>query len=216
VKLTSQEEYGLRCILTLARPLTESEPPIAPNHGGLAPGGQRLASEHRELTSADRGRAPGSRGLAAGDKGPALTVNQISEREGISTEYAGKLMGVLVRAGLVESVRGRHGGYRLHRPPQEITIAAALAALGGKLYDDETCDRFAGDHSLCVHTRGCTIRSVWSGLQQIIDQVLTRTTLWDLIQQNERSMLERIRDRAAGPVPFEVGDPALARPTREG
>ncbi|MCA9726421.1 MAG: Rrf2 family transcriptional regulator [Candidatus Eisenbacteria bacterium] len=176
MKLTSQEEYGLRCILALARPGEETD----------------------------------------GGEPAALTVAQIAEREGLSTEYAGKLMGVLVRAGFVESERGRYGGYRLSRAPHEISVAEVLAALGGKLYDRDTCDRFSGDHELCVHTGGCTLRSVWSGLQQIIDQVLTQTTLWDVIQQNERGMRERIRRHASVPAPFEVGDPIMVRPVREG
>lgn len=167
MKLTSQEEYGLRCILALAR---------------------------------EAGAAESNEGMQA------LTVAQISEREGISTEYAGKLMGILVRAGLVESERGRYGGYRLVRPPHQITVLEALTALGGKLYDGETCDRFAGDHSLCVHTGGCTIRSVWSALQEIIDQVLTRMTLRDLVEHNAHGMSEQIRRHTEIPA-FEVGAP---------
>jgi Rrf2 family protein len=183
VKLTSQEEYGLRCLLALARAHDETH-----------------RTHPVELD-------PILSGPESSSGVESLTVGQIAEREGISTEYAGKLMGVLVRAGLVESERGRYGGYRLRRPPQEITVAAVLTALGGKLYDSETCDRFAGDHSLCVHTQGCTIRSVWSGLQEIIDQVLTRTTLRDLIQHNARGMMERIRRQSELPAAFEVGAP---------
>jgi Rrf2 family protein len=183
VKLTSQEEYGLRCILALAR-----------------------ASSGDDAAPFPKGEpATGAAGSNAGLH--ALTVAQIAEREGISTEYAGKLMGVLVRAGLVESERGRYGGYRLVRPPHQITVSKALAALGGKLYDGDTCDRFAGDHSLCVHSaEGCTIRSVWSGLQEIIDQVLTQMTLRDLIEHNARGLSERIRRQTEIPA-FEVGAP---------
>lgn len=187
MKLTSQEEYGLRCVLALARAHDE-------------PRAERPeSSDSREPVPASE--VPPPVGVES------LTVAQIAEREGISTEYAGKLMGVLMRAGLVESERGRYGGYRLRRPPQEITVAEALTALGGKLYDGDTCDRFAGDHSLCVHTQGCTIRSVWSGLQEIIDQVLTQTTLRDLIRQNAHGMMERIRRQTEFPAAFEVGAP---------
>ena len=183
MKLTSQEEYGLRCILVLARASAGDDAGAFPKSGSAA------------------GAAGSNAGLQA------LTVAQIAEREGISTEYAGKLMGVLVRAGLVESERGRYGGYRLVRPPHQITVAEALTALGGKLYDGETCDRFAGDHTLCVHSgEGCTIRSVWSGLQEIIDQVLTRMTLHDLIEHNAHGMSERIRRQTEIPA-FQVGAP---------
>ena len=152
MKLTSQEEYGFRCILSLAR---------------------------QEAIAAMEG-VPGR---------ASATIGQIAEREGLSTEYVGKLMGVLARAGLVESVRGRNGGYRLARDPGSICVSEALAALGGKLYRPaETCDRFSGDHTFCVHSSTCSIRSLWSGLQLMIDSVLSRTTLKDLVATNENNM----------------------------
>ncbi len=149
MKLTSQQEYGLRCLLRLARE--------------TAPNGDPLG-------------------------GNTLAVNKIADEEGLSTEYAGKLMGVLSRGQLVASIRGRNGGYRLARPAREITLSEALAVLGGKLYDGETCSRFRGEKHQCIHTSGCTIRSVWSGLQFIIDRVLSQTALQDLIDHSEESM----------------------------
>ena len=152
MKLTSQEEYGLRCILSLAR------------------------EEPQETLEGVPGRA-------------SATIGQIAEGEGLSIEYVGKLMGMLTRAGLVESVRGRNGGYRLARPAGSICVSEALAALGGKLYRPaETCDRFSGDHTFCVHSSMCSVRSLWSGLQLMIDSVLSRTTLQDLVATNESNM----------------------------
>jgi Rrf2 family transcriptional regulator, iron-sulfur cluster assembly transcription factor len=155
MKLTSQEEYGLRCILSLARE-------------------EARGSEPR----------------------PSLTLGQIAEREGLSTEYAGKLMGILGRGALVESERGRHGGFRLARSAREICVSEVLAVLGDKLYrPTETCDRFAGDFRFCVHTTTCSIRSLWSGLQLLLDTVLSRTTLYDLVSTSEGHMSEWIRNQ---------------------
>ena len=155
MKLTSQEEYGLRCILSLAR--------------------------------------EEARGAEAS---PSLTLAQIAEREGLSAEYAGKLMGILGRGALVESVRGRHGGYRLARSARKICVSEVLAVLGDKLYrPTETCDRFAGDFTFCVHTTTCSIRSLWSGLQLLLDTVLSRTTLYDLVSTSEGHMSEWIRNQ---------------------
>lgn len=158
MKLTSQQEFGLRCLLRLAR---------------------------------------GEETVAEGDLANTLSVNRISEDEGLSTEYAGKLMGVLVRSGLVESVRGRNGGYRLSRPAAEISLAESLEALGGKLFDGDTCDRFKGDRHLCIHSDACTIRSVWSGLQFILDQVLTRTSLQDMVEHSEEGMAAWVQRHVA-------------------
>lgn len=166
MKLTSQEEYGLRCLASLARPL------------------------HGEAPEPSRA---------------ILTVNQIADQEGFSTEYAGKLLGILTRAGLVESVRGRNGGYRLARAANEITLAEALDTLGGKLYADDTCDRFSGDHEFCVHTSACSIRSLWFGIQQLIDGVLTRTTIWDLIHASAMHSGTQSNASAAFEIPDETG-----------
>ncbi len=158
MKLSSQEEYGLRCILSLAR---------------------------EEVQSPD---------MDVERNGTSLTLAQIAEREGLSIEYAGKLMGVLGRAELVESVRGRHGGYRLSRPPDEVCVSEVVAALGSKLYQPtHTCDRFSGDHTFCVHSSACSIRSLWSGLQLLLDWVLSRTTLYDLVATDEHDMAEWMR-----------------------
>ena len=95
--LTAQEEYGLRCALSLAR--------VAP--------------------------------------GESLTLSQVAEAEGLTTAYAGKLMRLLVQAGLVESTRGRTGGYSLTRDPGEITVTEVVGPLGGPFYDGEICTKTA-------------------------------------------------------------------------
>jgi Rrf2 family protein len=181
MKLTSQEEYGLRCILSLAR------------------------RQAQEAALVRMGAAGGTTGSAP------LTIGQIAELEGLSTEYAGKLMGILTRAGLVESVRGRNGGYRLARPARSVCVSEVLAALGDKLYrPTETCDRFSGDSTFCVHSNTCSIRSLWSGLQLLLDWVLSRTTLHDLVATNESNMAEWMRSQFEALTQLAAKTPAPA------
>jgi Rrf2 family protein len=149
--LTAQEEYGLRCALSLAR--------VSPQE--------------------------------------SLTLSQIAVAEGLTTAYAGKLMRLLVQAGLVESTRGRTGGYSLTREPASITVSEVVGPLGGPFYDGEICTRSASPSELCVHNNDCAVRSVWSGLQGMIDQYLEQVTLSDLVSDEatmDRTMTE-IRDR---------------------
>ena len=146
MKFTAQDEYGLRCILQLAR---------------------------------HQGRATAENDGAAGAI-PCLTIAEIAGQEGLTPQYAGRFVTVLVKAGLVESVRGRNGGVRLSRRPKEISVLEVLQALGGDLYEESTCDRYTGDRTFCVHTNDCAIRSLWAGLQLMINHVLSRTTLKDL------------------------------------
>lgn len=117
----------------------------------------------------------------AQDAATVLTTSEIAAREGLSEQYVGKLFRILAKSGLVKSVRGRRGGYRLARPAAEIHVAETLAALGGKLYQPQLCERYTGNQVFCVHTNDCSIRSLWVGLQFLIDQVLCRTTLRDLV-----------------------------------
>jgi Rrf2 family iron-sulfur cluster assembly transcriptional regulator len=134
MKITAQEEYGLRCLLQLAR------------HDGPEP----------------------------------LTVSAISEQEGLSVPYVGKLMATLRQTGLVESVRGRGGGYALTRPADQITIIQALDGLGPHLFKSGFCETHNGSSDACVHLSDCSIRSLWGVLGQLVDRVLGHTTLADL------------------------------------
>ena len=141
MKLSAQEEYGLRCLLQIGR---------------------------------------------LGESG-SLTIPEISRAEGISSHYVGKLMGVLRRGGLVKSVRGQTGGYTLARPPDQISVGQAMAVLGERLFEPEFCDRHSGTEEVCTHSVDCSIRSLWRAVQLVLDQVLSRTTLKDLLF-NEQEM----------------------------
>ncbi len=141
MKLTSQEEYGLRCLLRIAR---------------CGPG-------------------------------KSLTIPEISQMEGISTHYAAKLLRVLRRGGFVKSARGQAGGYTLARPAEQIIVGETLALLGGRLYEPDFCIEHAGHEKMCTQTVDCSIRSLWRALQLVVDQVLSQTTLRDLVS-NEREM----------------------------
>jgi cysteine desulfurase len=140
--LTAQEEYGLRCALTLAR-----------------------AQQYAWRLGSDG----------------SLTLGQIAATEGLTSPYAGKLLRLLVHSGLVESTRGRSGGYTLSVAASEISIARLLQALGNKMYDGDICSSNPAPGGLCVHNSDCAVRSLWTGLQQLIDGYLTRTSLADLM-----------------------------------
>jgi Rrf2 family protein len=140
MKLSAQEEYGLRCLVRLGR---EGE-------------------------------------------GASLTISELSQREGISAPNVAKLMRVLRRGGYVLSTRGKEGGYTLSRPTEQINLGAALAVLGGRLYDPAFCERHSGVEQLCTHMPDCSIRSVWRLVQGAVDQVLGRLSLRDLLCSEEQ------------------------------
>ena len=74
------------------------------------------------------------------------------------------------------------------------------------MFDGEVCGRYTGDRHLCVHSTDCAIRSLWRGLQEMMDQVLMHTTLSDLIV-SEHMMNEKVKKFASvfTPAPFPLG-----------
>jgi Rrf2 family protein len=62
-----------------------------------------------------------------------LTAGAIAERTAIPASFVPQVMGTLVRAGLVANRRGRAGGYRLARPPSEVSLLAVIEAAEGDL-----------------------------------------------------------------------------------
>src|SRR5262245_26460904 len=111
-----------------------------------------------------------------------LSIQAVAEREGLSPEYAAKLMRALRQAGLVQSTRGAAGGYRLSRPPESITVWEVIQALGGSLYSDAFCDSHPGQRRDCVHTASCSIRGLWRSVETAVRGVLDHVTLADLVR----------------------------------
>jgi Rrf2 family transcriptional regulator, cysteine metabolism repressor len=113
-----------------------------------------------------------------------LSLAEISRTELLPLAYLEQLIGELRRAGLVEGVRGLHGGYRLTRPPTEITVGEVYRVLEGPIAPVEcTADDYL-PHS-CEREAGCLSRSVWERVQQSITAVLDSTTLDDLCNEKQ-------------------------------
>ena len=96
---------------------------------------------------------------------PERRSPEIAEREGLTQAHVHKLMRLLRRAGLVESVRGRNGGYQLARPAEQINVGHALASLGGRLYSTSFCGQHTGNERTCVRNADCSIRSLWIAIK---------------------------------------------------
>jgi Rrf2 family protein len=112
-----------------------------------------------------------------------LSLAEISRTELLPLAYLEQLIGELRRAGLVEGVRGLHGGYRLTRSPDEITVGEVYRVLEGPIAPVEcTADDYL-PHS-CEREAGCLSRSVWERVQQSISAVLDATTLSDLCRES--------------------------------
>jgi len=123
--------------------------------------------------------------IAKSDSSKGLTIPEISEQEGISAANAGKILRMLRLAGFIESARGQTGGYHLKRSPSEIPVSEVLSALGGKLYESGFCDLHAGVENICTNSIDCSIRSLWKTIQTMLDGVLDKLSLQDLLGKEQ-------------------------------
>ena len=123
----------------------------------------------------------------AGADGASVPISQIAGAEGISPEYTAKLMRQLRLGGLVTSLRGAEGGYRLTRPAAEITVWGALSVLGGEFFPEGFCACHPGQQRECVRTTDCSLRALWRTVQSSLRETLEAISLADL-RRDERSM----------------------------
>jgi Rrf2 family iron-sulfur cluster assembly transcriptional regulator len=108
-----------------------------------------------------------------------VSLSEIAERQSISLSYLEQLFVRLRRAGLVESVRGPGGGYRLARPAREITIADVMTAVDERL-NAMGCDGRIGE-GCGGSTALCLTHNLWEQLSAHVHVFLTRTTLADVV-----------------------------------
>jgi len=132
-----------------------------------------------------------------------LTAPEIARREGLGPEYVARIMRTLRAGGLVVSTRGASGGYRLPRPPDQISVWEAIRVLGGEFFSEGLCDGRPGRRRDCIHVDDCAVRALWTSLGRALRRALERTSLEDL-RRDERSMttwLDSLVPLAAGPRP---------------
>jgi Rrf2 family protein len=105
----------------------------------------------------------------------SLTKYQIADNEAISPGYVQQLTMALRLAGLVVSVRGREGGFKLARPPETITVSDILKAVEGDIMP-APC-RTPGH---CARADTCPTRPVWDRAALLLDDLFSSTTVADL------------------------------------
>lgn len=104
----------------------------------------------------------------------------VAQATGIAVPTVSKLLKSLARAGLVTSTRGSAGGYRLARPPQQISAADVIDALEGPVSITE-CSASDGD---CEHEGICSVGGAWQRVNVAIRRALQDVTLNDLLRSN--------------------------------
>ena len=107
----------------------------------------------------------------------------LAEQTRLELPTTAKVLKTLARAGLVESVRGVNGGYRLITPADQISIAAIIRAMEGPIALTEC----ALESGLCSREHNCTLRGNWQRIGETVEQALESMTLADLAAPQKMS-----------------------------
>ncbi|HHN66913.1 MAG TPA: Rrf2 family transcriptional regulator [Thermopetrobacter sp.] len=129
--------------------------------------------------------------IARRDTDAPVSLAAIADSQNLSQEYLEQLFARLRRAGLVTSVRGPGGGYRLARDAEEIFIADIVAA-AGEAFQVTRCADGDGVQG-CQNGAQCITHELWSALRRQIWGFLSAVTLADVVQRRNLALAAEVR-----------------------
>lgn len=115
--------------------------------------------------------------LAENQETGYITLREVARRQEISEKYLENIVKDLVRAGLLDAVRGKGGGYRLGREPEQIGVLEVLRLMEGSLAPVACLEEGAKP---CERTADCRTLPLWRGLSQVVNDYLGRYSIRDL------------------------------------
>src|SRR5690554_761270 len=127
--------------------------------------------------------------VLAAEPGRVLSAAELAERAGLEAPTVSKLLKPLAQAGLLEAFRGAHGGYRLSRPAEDISLISIVEAMEGPLAMTE-CSL---DDTSCGIASQCGARANWRRINDIVADALRSVSLAQMLEKPS------IPDSGAGP-----------------
>lgn len=117
--------------------------------------------------------------LATYSRGQSVRLKDIARRQHISEKYLEQIVSGIQKAALVQSLRGKNGGYTLKYPPEEYTVGQILKAVEGNMSPTEC----VGENGIaCENKETCVNYKVWERLDAAINSVLEEITLKDMLE----------------------------------
>ena len=110
-----------------------------------------------------------------------VPLKEIAEAESISQKYLEAIMSVLSKAGFVDAVQGKGGGYRLNRPASAYTVGSILKLTEGSLAAVSCTTQGS---SACSRSTCCDTLPMWQKLDRLIQDFFDGITLEDLLSDN--------------------------------
>ncbi len=122
--------------------------------------------------------------LAGTDGEKAVSLGTLAGSQNLSVKYLENLFNALKNAGLVHSIRGARGGYRLARPAEDISVLEVVHALEGNVQLVEC----VGNSRFCDQTRHCLTRPLWEDLSGVLEQRMREISLAELNRRGAARM----------------------------
>lgn len=113
------------------------------------------------------------------DKSETVSLKTIAEENDLSDLYLEQLVGPLRNAGLIKSVRGARGGYKLMKHPKEVTASEIIRLLEGPITPVEG-----------IEDEPPAQKQLWIDIRDAVKKVLDETTLYDLMHYKESDPIE--------------------------
>ena len=117
--------------------------------------------------------------LAEHQNADYIPLKEVAQRQGISEKYLESIIKLLVKANLLNGVRGKGGGYRLTKSPDNYTVGSILRLTEDSLAPVSCLEPGAPP---CGQSSECRTLSMWRGLDKLINDYLDNITIADLIQ----------------------------------
>ncbi|MDY5940613.1 MAG: RrF2 family transcriptional regulator [Eubacteriales bacterium] len=109
-----------------------------------------------------------------------IPMKDVTARQGISQKYIEQIMPVLVKAGFVEGVHGKGGGYRLARAPEDCPVGEILRLTEGDLAPVACLSCGAAP---CERSADCRTIGMWTRFNEITNEYFDAISLADLLRQ---------------------------------
>ncbi len=130
--------------------------------------------------------------LAAHPPGARVHTAELARSAGVPRTFLAKLVPPLVRAGLVQTSRGRNGGLELARKPEEISIANLIRTVDGERFFEQCLFKVES----CTGDAACPLYPLWDPIRSRLTALLETTTLDEIAQALARSTQQGVQSVA--------------------
>jgi Rrf2 family protein len=120
--------------------------------------------------------------LAEHNTGEFIPLMDIAKRQEISEKYLESIVAVLSKNNFLISLRGKGGGYKLAKAPEQYTIGSILKLTENSLAPVACLENKPNG---CVRATECPTLKMWEGLEKVIDEYLESYTVADLVQEDQ-------------------------------